>query len=176
VSSGRKDRFGAGRAAEGAEPVYHSFAVTRPTVEPVAPGAAGWTLGGDDSLAGEQNIHTHPDWDGDLQNNSLDDLGVTSSTGPSPASRSPLPAAGYSLEAVAHGTAFTVAGYGVTYVKPADGPKKPTADALLQRHFTPSPPSNLTCDTIISPSTRRTSGPAAGSARATRAAPRSSTA
>ena len=140
----------AAHCTEGAEQVYYSFAVTRPTVEPDAPGATGWTLGGDDSVAGEQNIYTHPDWDGDLQNNSLDDIGVIILDQPvTGIPLAPLPAAGYSLESVAHGTAFTVVGYGVTYVKPADGPKKPTADALLQRHYTTSPLSNLTSDTII---------------------------
>ena len=78
----------AAHCTEGAEQVFYSFAVTRPTVEPDAPGATGWTLGGDNSVAGEQNIYTHPDWDGDLQNNSLDDIGVIILDSRSPASRS----------------------------------------------------------------------------------------
>ena len=140
----------AAHCTEGAEQVYYSFAVTRPTDEPDAPGAVGWTLGGDDSVPGPQNIYTHPEWDGDLQNNSLDDLGLIILPAPVAGIQpSPLPAPGFSLEPVPHATPFTVVGYGITYVKPSSSPKKPTADALLVRHYTTSPLSNLTSDTII---------------------------
>ena len=145
----------AAHCTEGAEQVYYSFAVQRPTVEPdsVDPEdleATGWTLGGDDSVPGEQNIFTHPDWDGDLQNNSLDDLGLIILPEPvegiEPVT---LPGEDYSLDGLARATEFLVVGYGVTYEKPAEGPKKPTANALLQRHYTTSVLSNLTSDTII---------------------------
>ena len=106
----------AAHCTEDADLVYYSFAVDRPTVEPDAAGATGWTLGGS-NLDDEDNIFTHPDWDGDLQNNSLDDIGLiildAPVTGIAPATVAPE---GYSLDAVPHGTAFTAVGYGIRYV------------------------------------------------------------
>jgi secreted trypsin-like serine protease len=139
----------AAHCTEGAEQVYYSFAVDRPTVEPDAPGATGWTLGGDNGDP-VQNIYTHPDWDGDLQNNSLDDIGLIILDAPvagiAPATIAPD---GYSLEGLARQTVFTAVGYGIRYVKPEEAPKKPVADALIMRHYTTMPLSNLTSDTII---------------------------
>jgi hypothetical protein len=133
-----------------ADIVYYSFDWQGPLGEPDAkPGIPaelrndpGWTLGGD-------NLFTDPDWDGDLQNQSLDDIGIivldTPVTGIEPAEIAPL---GY-LEGTPRGTLFTVAGYGVRYEKPESGPQKPVSVADRERRFTTSPLSNLTRDTLM---------------------------
>jgi hypothetical protein len=139
----------AAHCTEGAELVYYSFAAQRPTVEPDAPNATGWTLGGS-NLDAEQNIFTDPDWNGDLQNQSLDDIGVVILDAP----ENDIPVATIApevdmLEGLPRGTLFTLAGYGVNYVKPAEPPRKPTVVAGLFRSWTTSPLANLTSDTII---------------------------
>jgi len=131
-----------------ADTVYYSFAPVRPTTEPDAAGASGWTLGGS-NLDGEQSIFTDPDWDGDLQMQSLDDIGVIvldmPVTGVEPATIAPLGI----LDGLPRGTLFTLAGFGIHYVKPTEGPRKPTAVAGLERSWTTSPLSNLTTDTLM---------------------------
>jgi hypothetical protein len=99
--------------------VYYSFNWQGPLGEPDAkPGIPaelrndrGWTLGGTNT-DGSQNIFTDPDWDGDLQIQSLDDIGIIvldrPVTGIEPAEIAPL---GY-LNGTPRGTLFTVAGYG----------------------------------------------------------------
>jgi hypothetical protein len=138
----------AAHCTEDADLVYYSFAPVRPTTEPDAPTASGWTLGGS-NLDGEQSIFTDPDWDGDLQNQSLDDIGVvvldTPVSGIEPATIAPLG----TLEGLPRGTLFTLAGFGIHYVKPIEGPRKPTPVAGLQRSWTTSPLSNLTSDTLM---------------------------
>jgi hypothetical protein len=136
--------------------VYYSFDWQGPLGEPDAkPGIPaqlvndpGWTLGGTNA-DGSQNLFTDPDWDGDLQNQSLDDIGIivldTPVTGIEPADIAPL---GY-LEGTPRGTLFTLAGYGIRYDKPESGPQKPASIADRERRFTVSPLSNLTRDTLM---------------------------
>jgi hypothetical protein len=136
--------------------VYYSFNRQGPLGEPDAkPGIpaalrndAGWTLGGTNT-DGSQNIFTDPDWGGDLQIQSLDDIGIIvldrPVTGIEPADIAPI---GY-LDGTRRGTLFTVAGYGVRFEKPASGPQKPAQIADRERRFTTSPLSNLTRDTIM---------------------------
>ncbi|MDF2967975.1 MAG: putative trypsin-like serine protease [Nocardioidaceae bacterium] len=150
----------AAHCTEAADTVYYSFAPVRPTAEPDAPGDTGWTLGGS-NLDAEQSIFTDPDWDGDLQMQSLDDIGVivldSAVTGIEPATIAPLG----TLEGLPRGTLFTLAGYGIHYVKPTEGPRKPTAVAGLERSWTTSPLSALTSDTLMlaaSPEDKRGGG------------------
>ena len=143
----------AAHCTEGTDRVYYSFAVTRPTTNPeVDP--TGWTKGGD-NRDGVQNIYTNPDWDGDLQNNSLDDIGIVILDAP-PAGvtkLSPLPAPGFSLDSVvSKGLTFTAVGYGITYEKgiAENGGQKPIEVALLQRHYTTTQGfTKLTTDTLV---------------------------
>lgn len=133
---------------EPADTVYYSFTHVRPTTEPDAPGATGWTFGGS-NLDAEQSIFTDPDWDGDLQMQSLDDIGVIVLDAPvaniEPATIAPLG----TLNGLPRGTLFTLAGFGIHYVKPTEGPRRPTAVAGLERSWTTSPLSNLTSDTLM---------------------------
>lgn len=127
--------------------VYYSFNWQGPLGEPEDAGS-GWTLGGTDD-DGSENIFTDPDWDGDLQNQSLDDLGIIvldqAVTGIDPAEIAPL---GH-LEGLARGTLFTAVGYGIFFEKPESGPKRPQSVGDRKRRVTTSPLSNLTDDTII---------------------------
>ena len=136
--------------------VYYSFDWQGPQGEPDAkPGIPaalrndpGWTLGGTNA-DGSQNLFTDPDWDGDLQVQSLDDIGIIvldrPVTGIEPADIAPV---GY-LDGTRRGTLFTVAGYGVRFEKPASGPQKPAQVADRERRFTIAPLSNLSRDTIM---------------------------
>ena len=136
--------------------VYYSFDWQGPLGEPDAkPGIPadladdpGWTLGGTNA-DGSQNIFTDPDWSGDLQLQSLDDIGIIvldePVTGIEPAEIAPI---NY-LDGTPRGTLFTVAGYGVRYGKPESGPQKPIDTADRERRFTVAPLSNLTSDTIM---------------------------
>ena len=133
---------------------------SRPTSRPDASGATGWTLGGS-NLDAEQSIFTDPDWDGDLQIQGLDDIGVivldTSVTGVEPATIAPLG----TLDGLPRGTLFTLVGFGIHYEKPTDGPRKPMPVAGLERSWTTSPMSNLTRDTLMlaaSPDDKRGGG------------------
>ena len=148
--------------------VYHSFDWQGPLGEPDAkPGIPaelrndpGWTLGGTNT-DGSQSIFTDPDWDGDLQIQSLDDIGIIvldePVTGIEPAEIAPV---GY-LDGTPRGTLFTMAGYGVRFAKPASGPRRPAQIADRERRFTVAPLSNLTRDTIMlaaSPNDKRGGG------------------
>jgi hypothetical protein len=120
----------------------------KPGIPPAAQNDPGWTLAGTNA-DGTQSIFTDPEWDGDLQLQNLDDLGIIvldePVTGIAPATIAPL---GY-LDDVARGTLFTVAGYGVQFEKPATGPRKPVQVADRRRRYTTAPLSNLTRDTIM---------------------------
>lgn len=128
--------------------VYYSFAnEVATTSEP--PAGAGWTFGASNAGTLPGTIHTDPAWDGDLQLNELDDIGVIELAEPvhgiEPAEIAPL---GY-LDHVRTGTVFTVAGYGVSFDKPtSSGPQKPVADNLRVKRWTTAPMSNITRDTI----------------------------
>jgi len=103
---------------------------------------------------------------------SLDDIGVivldTPVAGVEPATIAPLG----TLDGLPRGTLFTLAGYGIHYVKPTEGPRKPTAVSSLERSWTTSPLSNLTSDTLmLAASPQDTSAVAARSALVTQAAP-----
>jgi hypothetical protein len=139
---------------------YYSFSPQGPTANP--PAGAGWTLAGTNT-DGSQNVFVDPDWDGDLQLQSLDDIGVIlldqPVTGITPATIAPV---GY-LDTLdpARGTLFTVAGYGTYFERPASGPQKPAIVSDRLRRFTTSPLSNLTSDTIMlaeSPDDKRGGG------------------
>lgn len=150
----------AAHCTEDADSVYYSFSASRPTSRPDASGATGWTLGGS-NLDAEQSIFTDPDWDGDLQIQGLDDIGVivldTSVTGVEPATIAPLG----TLDGLPRGTLFTLVGFGIHYEKPTDGPRKPMPVAGLERSWTTSPLSNLTRDTLMlaaSPDDKRGGG------------------
>ena len=142
----------AAHCTEGTDRVYYSFAVTRPTTNPeVDP--TGWTKGGD-NRDGVQNIYTNPLWDGDLQLNSLDDIGFIVLDAPvvGVSKLSPLPAPSFSLADLGKGATFTAVGYGVTWVKgiAENGGQKPTLVALLQREFvTTQGLTKLTSDTMV---------------------------
>lgn len=96
--------------------------------------------------------HAHPLWDGELQLNDLHDVGVVvldqAVTGITPAELAPI---GYldelSVQAL-HEAAFETVGYGVFFVKPAEGPKKPTAVSDVTRRFAIQPGQNVTSQTL----------------------------
>jgi len=144
----------AAHCTEGTDRVFYSFAVTRPTSTNPETDPAGWTKGGD-NRDGVQNIYTNPDWDGDLQNNSLDDIGfIVLDAPPAGVSKlSPLPAPAFALDdVVTKGFTFTAVGYGITYVKgiAENGGQKPIEVALLQRQFTTTQGfKQLTSDTLV---------------------------
>jgi hypothetical protein len=125
--------------------VYYSFDWQGPLGEPDGAGgtsSAGWTLAG-------TNIFTDPDWNGDLQNQSLDDIGIVLLDEPvkgiEPATIAPL---NY-LDGTRRGTLFTVAGYGIQFEKPTTGPRKRTEVSDRVRRWTTAPLSNITRDTIM---------------------------
>jgi secreted trypsin-like serine protease len=143
----------AAHCTEGTDRVWYSFAVTRPTSTNPETAPAGWTKGGD-NRDGVQNIFTNPLWDGDLQLNSLDDIGFIVLDAPvaGVSKLSPLPAPGFSLADLGKGATFTAVGYGITYEKgiAENGGQKPTEVALLQREFvTTQGLTKLTADTMI---------------------------
>jgi len=103
---------------------------------------AGWLAG---------TPHTHPLWDGELQNNDLHDVGVVvlDETYTGPATPASLPPEGY-LDGVAarkqglSKQVFELVGYGVFFEKPAEGPKKPSAVSDRKRRVTTAVGQNLT--------------------------------
>jgi Trypsin len=108
----------------------------------------GYTSAPSGWLAG--TAHPHPLWDGELQLNDLHDVGVVVLDSPyTAATPAALPPAGCldqvaALKGGLSKQVFELVGYGVFFVKPESGPKKPTAVNDRTRRFTTAVGQNLT--------------------------------
>jgi Trypsin len=97
--------------------------------------------------------HTHPLWDGELQNNDLHDVGVIVLDSPvtdrTPAQLAPR---GYldtlSKKGLLKKGLFTTVGYGVFFDKPSEGPQKPVSVSDRTRRYAESPGQNVTSQVL----------------------------
>jgi hypothetical protein len=98
--------------------------------------------------------HAHPLWADKLQLNNLHDVGVVVLDQPHPAAPYPPLAPRNYLATLANGRGglskqtFTVVGYGVFFVKPGDGPQKPTSVSDRTRRVGTAVGQNLTTQVL----------------------------
>jgi hypothetical protein len=98
--------------------------------------------------------HAHPLWANKLQLNNLHDVGVVVLDAPRPAAPYPPLAPRNYLSTLANGRGglgkqtFTVVGYGVFFVKPDEGPQKPTVVSDRQRRVGTAVGQNLTSQVL----------------------------
>ncbi len=145
-------------AAHCTEGIIGSAIVTFAPVAPPtgdAPNPATGSLPGVNVPAGyvTGSPHTHPLWDGELQNNDLHDVGVIVLDAPitdrAPARLAPR---GYLDSLTKKGLLkkelFTTVGYGVFFDKPIEGPQKPISVSDRTRRYATSPGQNVTSQVL----------------------------